>query len=233
VLEDRIYLHFVHPFNWMRCRNKEFRMKTLLLCVGLVLALPRVLAQTTTFDSDTVGKSPAGWQCGATGKGSPRWSVVVDGSAPSQPHVLSQAGVATFPWCVRNDIAAADGTVEVKFKPVSGKDDQAGGVVWCWKDGENYYVARANTLENNVALYYTENGSRKTIKYVNAPVALEVWHTLRVHFKGELIQVVLDGKATIETNDRHITGAGKAGVWTKADSVTLFDDFSFIESARK
>lgn len=107
-----------------------------------------------------------------TGKGSPRWSVVVDGSAPSPLHVLSQTGKAAFPWCVRNDIDAADGTVEVKFKPVSGKEDQAGGLVWRWKDGGNYYVARANALENNVALYYTVNGSRKTIKYVDAPVAL-------------------------------------------------------------
>lgn len=208
-------------------------MKTLLICVGLLLALPRVLAQTTTFDSDTVGQLPAGWQCGATGKGSPHWSVVVDGSAPSQPHVLSQTGEAAFPWCVRNNIDASDGTIEVRFKPVSGKEDQVGGLVWHWKDGDNYYVARANALENNLALYYTVNGSRKTIKYVNAPVALNVWHTLRINFRGESIQVVLDGKTYIATNDIHLSGGGKAGVWTKADSTTLFDDFSYTESGGK
>ena len=208
-------------------------MKTLLLCAGLLLTLPKVFAETVTFDKDAVGASPAGWRCGATGKGSPRWSIAVEDSAPSQPHVLSQTGVAPFPWCVRDDINAAEGAVEVKFKPVSGKEDQAGGVVWRWKNGENYYVARANALENNVALYYTENGSRKTIQYVDAPVALKVWHTLRVHFKGELIQVALDGKTYIETNDRHIAGGGKAGVWTKADSATLFNDFSFKASTGK
>lgn len=208
-------------------------MKPLLICLGLLLALPSVLAETTTFDRDAAGDSPAGWRCGATGKGSARWSATVEGTAPSAPHVLSQTGVAAFPWCVRDDIDATEGTVEVKFKPVSGKEDQAAGIVWRWKDGENYYVARANALENNVALYYTENGSRKTIQYVDAPVAPKVWHTLRVQFKGEAIQVMLDGKTYIETNDRHILGGGKAGVWTKADSATLFDDFSFKASTGK
>src|SRR6185369_2155776 len=105
---------------------------------------------------------------------------------------------------------------EVKFKPLSGREDQAGGVVWRWKDGNRYYVARANALENNVSLYYTEGGSRKTIKYVDAPVAAQRWHTLRVEFAGTRIKL----------DDRHIEGAGAVGVWTKADSVTLFDDFA-------
>jgi len=108
---------------------------------------------------------------------------------------------------------------------VGGKEDQAGGVVWRWKDGNNYYVARANALENNVSLYYTEGGSRKTIKYVDAPVAGNAWHTLRVEYAGLHIKVILDGQARIELDDAHIGGAGAVGVWTKADSVTLFDDF--------
>jgi len=99
--------------------------------------------------------------------------------------------------------------------------------VWRWKDGDNYYVARANALENNVSLYYTERGSRKTIKYVDAPVAANAWHTLRVEFAGTRIRVILDGVARIELDDSHIAGAGAVGVWTKADSVTLFDDFAY------
>ncbi|MEP7069837.1 MAG: hypothetical protein ABI789_11370, partial [Usitatibacter sp.] len=91
----------------------------------------------------------------------------------------------------------------------------------------NYYVARANALEDNVSLYYTENGSRKTIKYVNAPVAKNAWHTLRAEFRASRIRIVLDGKTYIEAEDSHIAGAGAVGVWTKADSVTLFDDFEF------
>ena len=100
-------------------------------------------------------------------------------------------------------------------------------MVWRWKDGDNYYVARANALENNVSLYFTEGGSRKTLKYVDAPVASGAWHTLRVEFAGTRIGVSLDGKRYIDMDDSHIAGPGKVGVWTKADSVTAFDGFSF------
>jgi hypothetical protein len=114
-----------------------------------------------------------------------------------------------------------------RFKALSGKRDQAGGIVWRWKDGNNYYVARANALENNVSLYYTEKGKRNTIKYVNAPVALNAWHVLRVEFRGTRIRVILNGKPYIELDDKHIAGEGAVGLWTKADSVTAFDDFAY------
>jgi hypothetical protein len=153
--------------------------------------------------------------------------VETDASAPSKGNVLKQAGSGTFPYCVLARAAFADGYVEVKFKPLTGKEDQAGGVVWRFKNGDNYYVARANALENNVSLYYTENGSRRTLKYVDAPVPRNVWHTLRVDFAGKKIKVTLDGKTYINHDDGHIEGAGKIGVWTKADSVTAFDDFTF------
>jgi hypothetical protein len=146
--------------------------------------------------------------------------------------VLLQNGSGTFPWCVKAGSALADGFVEVKFKPISGREDQAGGVVWRWKDGDNYYVARANALENNVSLYYTERGSRKTLKYVDAPVAARAWHTLRVEFSGTRIAVSLDGKRYIEADDSHIAGPGAVGVWTKADSVTAFDDFTHGAATR-
>lgn len=184
-------------------------------------------AETENFDKAAVGALPAGWKCGVTGRGSLRWQVEADSTAPSKPNVLKQAGRGTFPWCVKDGVSMKDGFVEVKFKPISGNEDQAGGVVWRWKDGDNYYVARANALENNVSLYYTENESRKTIKYVDAPVPGNVWHTLRGNFFGARIEVMLDGKAYIQVNDGHIGGAGGVGVWTKADSVTAFDDFSY------
>ena len=110
---------------------------------------------------------------------------------------------------------------------MEGREDRAGGVVWRFKDGDNYYVARANALENNVSLYHTTHGSRHTIKYVDAPVAAKQWHTLRVEFAGNHIKVILDGKQYIEEEDDHIAGAGAVGVWTKADSVTAFDDFAW------
>lgn len=206
-------------------------MKSIPIAAGLLFIASHASAETVTFDSDTAGQPPAHWTCGATGQGSPRWRVEADASAPSQPNVLKQSGAATYPWCVRNDVTAANGTVEVKFKPLAGKEDQAGGVVWRWKDGNNYYIARANALENNVSLYYTVNGSRKTLVYKKAEVAPNAWHTLRVTYKGDAIQVALDGKTYIDAKDRHISGAGKVGVWTKADSVTAFDDFSYTTSA--
>ena len=197
--------------------------------IGVLASLvsSAALAQVVNFGGDAIGSIPSGWTCGVTGGGSPRWAVAADPSAPSKSNVLMQSGSGTFPWCVKSGTALADGFVEVKFKPISGREDQAGGVVWRWKDGDNYYVARANALENNVSLYYTERGSRKTLKYVDAPVARGSWHTLRVEFAGTRITVALDGKRYIEYEDKHITGPGAVGVWTKADSVTLFDDFGY------
>src|SRR5206468_297556 len=155
-----------------------------------------------------------------------RWTVESDPAAPGGK-VLRQSGSATFSWCVRGDAKLADGFVETTFKALAGREDQAGGVVWRWKDGDNYYVARANALENNVSLYYTEGGRRITIKYVDAPVPPKVWHTLRVEFSAERISVALNGKTYIDLKDTHIKGAGAVGLWTKADSETVFDDFSF------
>ena len=186
-----------------------------------------LVAGLVNFDSIPTGELPPGWIAGVTGKGAPRWAVAADASAPSRPNVLKQSGSGTFPWCVDKGSSLADGFVEVKMKPVSGREDQAGGVVWRWKDGDNYYVARANALEDNVSLYHTTAGRRVTIKYVDAPVARDAWHTLRVEFSGKRIRVVFDGVTRIDVEDAHIAGAGSVGVWTKADSVTLFDDFRF------
>src|SRR6266542_6886934 len=191
------------------------------------------LAATISFDQDTAGTVPAGWRAGVTGRGSPKWSVEADTTAPSKPNVLRQSGSGTYPWCVKQDTSFADGYVEVKFKPISGKEDQAGGLVWRWKDGDNYYVARANALENNVSLYYTQNGRRNTIKYVDAPVAKNQWHTLRVEFMAKRNQLSLEGTIYIEVDDERIVGIGSVGVWSKADSVTAFDDFRYGEATAK
>jgi len=208
-------------------------MNTRVVASLLMLGSFPVAAETITFEQDTAGSVPSGWTAGVTGRGSHRWTVEADAGAPSKPNVLKQSGRGDFPWCVKNEPQFADGYVEVKFKPVSGKEDEAGGVVWRWKDGDNYYVARANALENNVSLYYTQNGRRITIKYVDAPVAKSQWHTLRAEFAGNRIGVALDGKVYIETDDAHIVGSGRVGVWTKADSVTMFDDFAYGQIERK
>ena len=185
------------------------------------------MAETIDFDHDKTGALPAGWTAGVTGHGSPRWTVEKDDTAPSPPNVLEQSGSGTFPWCVKSGTSIENGMVEVKFKPISGREDAAGGLVWRWKDGDNYYVARANALENNVSLYYTAGGRRNTIKYIDAPVAKNRWHILKVEFSGTSIRVFFDGTLYIDQDDDHISGAGAVGVWTKADSVTAFDDFSY------
>jgi hypothetical protein len=202
-------------------------MKTTITMASTLLAAGVSVAQTMNFDKDPTGVPPADWTCGVTGRGNSRWTIERDPGAPSPPNVLMQSGTGDFPWCVRTGTSIADGFVEVKLKPIHGREDQAGGLVWRWKDGNHYYVARANALENNVSLYYTEGGERKTLKYVDAPVASNAWHVLRVEFRGTHIRVLLDGKAAIELDDAHIAGAGAIGVWTKADSVTAFDDLSF------
>src|SRR5712664_140246 len=202
-------------------------MKGAIVAALTVFSAIAVSVETEHFDKHKPGPSLAGWSCGVTGRGNPRWTVDADASAPSTPNVLRQSGSGTFPWCVKDKTSLADGFVEVKFKSEKGKEDRAGGVVWRWKDGDNYYVARANALEDNVSLYYTAGGRRNTIQYVDAPVPANVWHTLRVEFAGKRIKVLLDGKAYIEQENDRIGGAGAVGVWTKADSVTAFDDVPF------
>src|SRR5258708_20278433 len=145
------------------------------------LALAGLTSQdTVTFDAADVGKPPTGWTAGQTGTGQAMWAVVPDSTAPSKPNVLKQSGTATYPVCIKNDPSLKDGFVEVKFKAVSGKEDQAGGVVWRAKDVNNYYVARANALEDNVTIYHTINGRRTEKKPPSIRFAANQYHTLRL-----------------------------------------------------
>ncbi len=203
-------------------------MKTLFfasLAVTAVTALSS--ADTVNFDNFKTGAAPPGWTATQTGSGSAKWSMEKDDSAPSKPNVLKQSGQATFPVCFKNDTNLKDGFVEVKFKPIAGKEDQAGGVIWRVQDANNYYIARANALEDNVTIYHTINGKRVAFKSINTKVTSGVWHTLRLDFKGNHFTVTFDDKKVIEASDNSFTEAGKVGVWTKADSVTLFDNFSY------
>ena len=200
-----------------------------MLVVTNTLAIFAV-ADSVNFDSASVGQAPVGWTATKTGSGNPKWTIERDDTAPSKPNVLKQSGVATYPVCFKDDTNLKDGFVEVKFKSISGKEDQAGGVVWRLKDANNYYVARANALEDNVTIYDTMNGRRTERKRTNMKVATNQWHTLRVDFQGGHFTVTLDGKKAIEWDDQKFKDAGKVGVWTKADSVTEFDDFSYSGS---
>ena len=189
-------------------------------------------ADTVNFDNLKTGAPPPGWTATKTGKGDPKWEVVADDTAPSKPNVLKQSGEATYPVCIKDDTSLKDGFVEVKFKPISGKEDQAGGVIWRCKDADNYYIARANALEDNVTIYHTVAGKRSEKKRINTKVASNKWHTLRVDFKDNYFVVTFDGKRAFVWKDDTFKDAGKVGVWTKADSTTLFDDFSYGADAK-
>jgi hypothetical protein len=199
------------------------------------LATAAALAQTVNFDDAKPGELPANWTATKTGDGTPKWTVEKDDSAPSKPNVFKQSGEADYPVAMKTDTSLKDGFVEVKFKSVSGKEDQAAGVIWRCADKDNYYICRPNALENNVVLYKVEKGKRSSLDIVGrkggygvkAEIAQQQWHTLRVEFAGNRFKVLVNGKHLFDVEDKTFTNAGKVGLWTKADSVMLFDDFSY------
>lgn len=203
-------------------------MKAIAL-IPFLVTCATAFADTVNFDDTKIGALPAHWLGTQTGNGVAKWAVEKADDAPSKPNVLKQSGEATFPVCIKEDTSIKDGFVAVKFKPIAGKEDQAGGVIWRCRDKDNYYIARANALEDNVTIYHTIKGHRMAFKSVNETVKSGAWHTLRVDFEGNKFAVTFDGKKVIEAADESFKDAGKVGVWTKADSVTLFDDFSYGE----
>lgn len=196
-----------------------------ILATVLAMAAAVIPATMMNFDDAKIGAAPPGWTATKTGPGEPNWTVERDDTAPSPPQVLRQSGAAKYPVCLQDGTSLQDGFVEVKFKPVAGKEDQAGGVVWRAQDADNYYVARANALEDNVTIYHTIGGRRVAFQNVEHKVASGVWHTLRVDFSGNRFVVTFNGEKMIDATDGSFPGTGRVGVWTKADSVTSFDDF--------
>jgi hypothetical protein len=182
------------------------------------------------FEADVVREQPKGFEFGLTGEGRPgKWNVIVQEDAPSGKKVLAQTD--TDPTDYRFPIAFTgpamkDVRLSVRCKPVSGSVDQGCGLVFRLKDANNYYVARANALEDNVRLYHVVSGKRRQLGGWNGKVASGVWHHLAVVAKGDRITVSFDGKGVIDERDSAFTEAGKFGVWTKADSVIYFDDLT-------
>lgn len=197
-----------------------------------MLVMAAVVTQTITFDQSRALSD--GWTSGVTGRGESKWEIVSDSSTPSLPNALRQSGEATFCWAVTAQ-KLKDGFAEVKLKPISGKEDQAGGLVWRFVDANNYYVVRANALEGNVVLYKTVNGKRSSLQVkgrmfgygIDTKVPNGKWSTLRVEFAVNLFTVFYESKKLFEVEDDTFKGEGAVGLWTKADSVTLFDDFRF------
>ena len=181
------------------------------------------------FDADTVGQMPAKFHAALTGQGAmPEWTVKADTTAPSQPNVLAQLSNDKtdyrFPLAILDEGSFKDLELSVKFKAVSGEVDRAAGLVFRLKDANNYYVVRANALEGNYRLYHVVAGKRQQFAGANLKVASNEWHELRVECTGNNITCFYDGEKKIELTDNTFSEAGKVGLWTKADSVTYFDD---------
>lgn len=185
-------------------------------------------ARTWDFQGDAVSAPPTGFSFGRTGGGREgRWVVLTDPSAPSGDHVLAQTDTddtdLRFPVAIANAPEVKDLRLEVRCKPVSGKVDQACGLVFRFKDADDYYVARANALEDNVNLYRVVKGQRRQITGWAGKVTTNAWHTLAIEARGNHLQVFWETKPIIDAKDDTFGDAGKVGVWTKADSVTYFD----------
>ncbi len=188
---------------------------------------------TYNFDSDAAGQLPAKFHTAKTGAGAAeKWSVQADSTAPSKPNVVAQTSTDQtdyrFPLLISDEGSFQDVDLSVRFKTVSGSVDQAGGLMFRLKDANNYYVVRANALENNYRLYHVVNGRRSQFAGANFKVTSREWHELRVEAVGNKITCYYDGNKKIEATDSTIKDAGKVGLWTKADSVTYFDDLKVI-----
>jgi hypothetical protein len=181
------------------------------------------------FDGDAVGKLPATFHEAVTGQGSkPQWVVKYDSTAPSQPGVLAQLSTDKtdyrFPLAIADEASFKDLDISVKFKAIAGEVDRAAGLVFRLRDANNYYIVRANALESNYRLYHVVGGRRVQFAGANFKVASGEWHELRVECVGNKITCYYDGEKKIEAMDETFKEAGKVGLWTKADSVTYFDD---------
>jgi 3-keto-disaccharide hydrolase len=182
------------------------------------------------FEAATVGSVPKGWTVARTGTGEGSdWKVVEDETAPKGPKVLAQTAESPGPMfnlCVADDTGFKDVEITVAFKAVKGKKDQGGGVVWRYRDENNYYVARFNPLEDNYRLYKVVAGKRTQLETKeDLKVPAGEWHTLSIKMVGDRIECYLDGKKQLEAKDDAFTRVGKVGLWTKADAQTYFDDF--------
>lgn len=217
-------------------------MKMIMLFMALAGLGATVVVQGASrrvdFSDDAVGQPPKGFEFGYTAKaGAPgKWVVEAEGANKYLAQVDADNTRARFPVAVVSDISAADIDLSVRFRPISGRVDQAAGLVWRYRDQDNYYIVRANALEDNVVLYKVEKGMRTDLPVKGegrtygkkTEVPAKQWSTLRVVANGRLFEVYFNGTKLYDVEDTTFTQPGKVGVWTKADSVTQFDDLTIV-----
>lgn len=212
--------------------RKKYSTSALWCAAVLTLALAaRAEEVLVHFDTSPGGTPPADFSVALTGGGGPvSWVITDDPTAPSAGKVLAQTSADRtdyrFPLCIYEPLTATDVEVAVQFKAVAGRVDQAAGLVVRFKDKDNYYITRANALENNVRLYKVVKGERKQFAGANVKVSAGDWHRLKLAVQGAHFKVFFDEKLVFEATDATFTDAGKVGLWTKADSVTYFDNLS-------
>ena len=212
----------------------------LLFAVLFVAATVPAVGQTFAFDDQKPGEFPKGLTCAVTGPGRPGlWTLTKDEKVGHSVVLEQSDRDATrdrFPHCVADGVSVKDLELSVRFRPISGNVDQAAGLVWRYRDADNYYIVRANAREGNVVLYKVEKGNRTDLPLKGegrtygrkADVPSGVWSELRVVATGSLFTVSINGQKLYQVEDATFPDAGKVGVWTKADSVTRFDDFKVL-----
>jgi hypothetical protein len=198
----------------------------------LFLAAACLPAQVKTFDfnGDTVGSPPSGFEFARTGGGAEgRWVVRDDKDKPGNRVLVQESADATdyrFPLAVVKEGSYTNVTLTVQAKPVSGEVDQGFGMVWRYKDSNNYYITRCNADEDNCTIYHTVAGRRRPFQNKPIKVAKGMWHTLKMEASGNHFVVWFDGTRVLDATDDTFQAAGRVGLWTKADSVIQFDDFT-------
>jgi hypothetical protein len=217
-------------------------MRLASLLIVFVAFCATILVQGETrkvdFSDDAPGQPPKGFEFGLTANaGAPgKWVIQAEGPNKYLVQTDPDSTRSRFPVAVLSEVSAADVDLSVRARPVSGRVDQAAGLVWRYRDQDNYYVARANALEDNVVLYKVENGKRIDLPVKGegrtygkkADVPAGQWSTLRVVAAGPSFEVHFNGNKLYEVEDGTFTQGGKVGVWTKADSVTQFDDLTVV-----
>jgi hypothetical protein len=197
----------------------------------LVFGLGASAGTVVNFDSEILGKAPPGWTVAMTNRGGPpKWEIRKDQTAPTQPYVLAQVSNDPTgnrsPLAILDRVSLRDGDVSVRIKPVGGHENQGGGLVWRYRDENNYYLVRANTLERYVAVYRVENGRRSAaVAVAKHDIPINAWSILKVSARGNRFQVYVDHRRILQGQDSTYPAAGGVGLWTGADSVTYFDDF--------